>query len=684
MTLTDDQVEALAIAATRPLQPEKPRQTLLEFAGECTVKKKARPVPLDLAKHPPQWYVASAIDAALRRLSRFRRFSGIKPVQDGGTTIMQSLVHLYVTGVLGLPVVAGLPDMRLAGLQWRDKTKALLLDSGKKAWLPLEGPGSEDASNPVQVRINQRGDLYFLGGGASNEAGQAMITGFLLGRDELDSMDDYIAELLIGRLEHHGSDAIVVDTSTIKMDEGSPIVLGWERSTGAHVEYFCPMRACRKPTWWRWSHVEADWSTPLKAAQTVVMRCPHCKETFDDRIRLREMIALENSRLVMRGQEINTAGEVVGPEPETLDWGILWTAVDSPITELEDLAVKYQRAKEEARTGNDAPLRRFTRDRDCRVFVPEIADKEISNQALHRQSLRSFYHKREVPEWCDFITVGQDCQGDRHYWTALGFKADCSQAALIDWGYEYLVERTKDGLPSRPITPEDRTAVLRRVNEAVAPGWPIRGLPGEMLTPARRGVDVGYQQGEVVPWIEENRSWIPVKGVGRDQAARMDRTAVREGKSILPQVLAQRLLGIIDVRQPTTMSIPLANVNGHEMRLGLQTALMRTPGTPGSCWLPMGLKSSDYLLLHLSAEVWTELLDDKGVGEGKWYWRQVRKNQNHLLDCATYAWALALYHREVLRQAVVPAGDGRAAANALREESDLPDHQSRRRHSRLR
>lgn len=686
MRLRLDQAEAFAGAVGGAMTIEREQISLTDFASQWTVRLLNKPRQLDPRRHPAQWYMLQAIDGGLRRRTRFRRFIAVKPVQDGGTITTQSLVQLYVTGELGMPMVAGNPDMRLAGLQWRTKTKKLLQDSGRTSWLPEEGPGSEDAANPVQIQIRGRGELFFLGAGASNEAGQAMITGYCLTRDELDSMAKYMAELMVGRLEHYGRDAVIVDTSTIKDDEESPILQAHELSTAGHVRFACLY--CIRFVMWQWKHVEADWSSASRAAATVLMRCPNCKRTFDDKQRL-EMIHLENSRLVMKGQTVNDAGVVEGPEPDTNDWGLLWRAVDSPLTQLEDLAVKYQQAKAELLTGQDQKIRRFVRDRDSTTYVPDIGDKEISHGALARQSGRSTFHKRTVPSWARFMTLGQDVQGDRHYWLVMAFNDDCSLCAIVDWGFEYLVQQV-DGQPVELPTEQHRHAVLLKIELECQSGWQIVGAEAsddgaDRMSPVRRVVDMGWNKKEVFPWVEAHPQWVLVRGVGRDQAGKMDKTAMKEGKSILPKELAAALLGIIDVRQPDTMTRPLANVNGHEMRLALQTALMRKPGDPGSCLIPQGLKSNDYLCLHLSAEVWTEERDNKDVGTGKWFWRQVRKNQNHLLDCATYAYAIGLYHREALRYAAAQAAKRTSNAGTPARDANESEYvRNRRQHSRLR
>lgn len=674
--LIADLAEAVAAETAPPAEPP----TLIEFARTLTVRKERRKIPLAPERHPAQYFCLAAIDAALAGRSPYRRFVIVKPTQDGGTITTQSIPHLYVAGELGDPVVAGLPDMRLAGIQWRDKTLALVLDSARETWLPLEGPGSERAGNPVQVKLNGRGDLYYFGAGAANEAGQAMVTARVLGRDEFDSMDPHNAELMTGRLDSYGTSALIIDTSTIKLDAQSPILDALEASTNGHLEFACP--SCGRWTWWRWKHVDADWSSARAAQQSVRLKCPHCPCALDDVQRRRDLITLGNARLVMQGQHVDERGQVVGAPPDVLDWGLLWTAVDSPLTSLPALAVKYHAALVALRDGQHAPMRRFSRDRDCSPYAEAIVDTEISAAALARQSGRSDYQKRQVPAWVKHLTIAQDVQEDRHYWLVLGFDGEWRQAAVIDWGYESLVERdAASGRPLRAATVDDRRAVLQALHAMAEDGWQVVG-GGARLVPVRRGIDVGYKAAEVLPWIAEHRQWVPCKGVGRDQANRMDKTAIRLGKSLLPEELAKRLLGWVDVRQPDTMPMPLVNVNGHEVRLALQTGLMRAPGEAGACWLPAGMKANDIIPLHLSAEVWTEEKKD-GVGTGKWYWREVRKN-NHLLDAATYAFALGRYQYEVQKwtTATVVATEMNDSEPA---ESELANERlSERRFSRLR
>lgn len=664
------------------LRPAPLPLTPLEFAATLKFRKGRTVFDYDIGSHPAQRIFLEVFGAAVAGESRFRHFVIIKPTQDGGTMVTQAIPQFYVTTQLGDPVIAGNADMRLSSLQWQDKLRPLIVDSGRSSVLPTEGPGSEGATAPTMIKLAGV-SLYYLGAGASNEAGQAMVSGRLLTRDELDSMHPYTAELMTGRQDSYPDTWLTIDTSTIKHDESSPILESYEASTAAHLEFGCPY--CNRFVHWQWKHVRFDSANVIRARESVHLVCPHdgCGQKIND-IDRKAMLVYANCRLVMKGQKVNAAGDIEGPMPETIKWGMIWTALDSPLIPLSRLAEKYVLALDAKKLGDHAPLRRFFRDALCQVYVEEIDNAEISPKALSLQSDKSDYDKRQVPAWAKFITVGMDVQKDRHYWVAIAFDLTGERSGFVDWGYEYVLPKRDDGQPNdRTPTAAERHQCLDRLHAQFARGWQIVGTEDRMV-PVRYVMDTGYNrvsEVDLFPWIQTHPQWTSGKGVGRDQMAKMD-ASTRAGKSLLHPILSQRLLGILDIRQPDTMPLPLLSVSGHTVRQMLHAALMRPAGTAGQCWLPKGLKSNDYLLLHLCAEIWTEEMKD-GKPTGKWYWREVRRDQNHLLDSSTYCYAAGVYHREVVKLAEVLA----IRDTPPPPPSDhSPSHRPRfeRRHSRLR
>ncbi len=673
-------ISAIAKYLADRLRPEPLPLTPLEFAATLKFRAGRKVEPYRIESHPAQRFFLEAFGRTVSGESRYRHYVVVKPTQDGGTMVTQAIPQLYVTTQLGDPVIAGNADMRLSSLQWQDKLRPLIVDSGRGSVLPTEGPGSEGSSTPTSVKLAGVA-LYYLGAGASNEAGQAMVSGRLLTRDELDSMHPYTAALMTGRQDSYPDNWITIDTSTVKHDEESPILESLERSTNAHLEFACPF--CGRFTQWLWKHVKCDHDNVIKARATIHLVCPNtaCAKPITD-VERKTMLTFENCRLVMKGQRINEHGQVEGPEPETLVWGFTWTALDSPRIPLTRLAEQYVEAIEAKRNHDHSFMRRFFRDRLCQVYVEELDASEINPKSLAGKSEKSDFNKRQVPRWATFMTLGQDVQKDCHYWVVMAFDDSGEHSAMIDWGYEYVLPVVNGKPDPRTPTPLERYQCLDRIAASASAGWQIVGTD-ERLVPVRLGADVGYNDIDLLPWIQAHPQWQSCKGVGRDQMAKMDR-ATRAGKSLLHPIMQARLLGVLDVRQPDTMPVSLVSVNGHAVRQQLHAALMLPTGSPGQCWLPLNLRSNDYLLLHLTSEIWTEELKN-GKPTGLWYWREVRKGHNHLLDCATYAYALGTYHREVIKLAEVLAVQNSTPALPAPSSNSSPSHRPRfeRRHSRM-
>jgi phage terminase large subunit GpA-like protein len=73
-------------------------------------------------------------------------------------------------------------------------------------------------------------------------------------------------------------------------------------------------------------------------------------------------------------------------------------------------------------------------------------------------------------------------------------------------------------------------------------------------------------------------------------------------------------------------------LDGAAIKSELHKSLARNPGEPGAGHLPVGQDAGDWLIRHITSEVW----DAKHA-----VWVKKPGRDNHLLDCLVYAWALA-------------------------------------------
>ncbi len=641
-------------------RPEPLPLTPLEFAETLTFRQGKKTEPYNPKRHPPQWFFLDAFGKALRGEIPQRRFITMKPTQDGGTMVTQSIPQLYMTTQIGDPAIAGFPDMVLAGKQWRSKTRPLIVDSRRTDYLPTTGPGSEGNSSPLEVALNGT-PLYFMGAGASNEAAQAMISARLLSRDEFDSIDPHNATLMEGRLDSFEHNSITIDNSTLKHDEATPFTKSLHEGLDYHIEYGCVH--CGRFVHWQWEHVVMDKTSVSTARDTVHLKCPHCNNQITDLHRIQmDMYRVDNARLVARTQTVDEHGNVVGPLPESLTWSLTWTALDSYRISLSFLAVKFYEAHAALQLGVHEPMRRFYRDRLCRFYTGDrnLSQISITNDGLAAKSQQSGVHKRTVPSWTEYLIVGQDVQGDRHYWLTLAC-GPRGREAIIDYGYEMCVPLDPvTGQPVRPVTDDDHLAVLERIDARCAEGWQFAGSETRMV-PVFGGFDINYRTDLLLPWVATHDTWMGCIGVGGQKAKGMQKTSMREGKSVLPPEVAEQLRGIMDIRQVQGSVAQICFITRSQVQQHAHAALLLRGEDPGVLLLPQDIKSTDVLALHLSSRVWTR--DEKN---GVWYWREAR-TRDDLLACLVIARALSRFWRAyqpwlVANAAATPAKPTKSAS----------------------
>lgn len=611
--------------------------------------------PIEPAKHAAQHRVLRAIGDGVTGRSRYRRFIVIKPTQDGGTWCTVSFVLLYVTTQLHRPVAVGFPDMRLASIAWRNKIHAPIVKATQQAWLPREGPGSEGGSCPVEVALDGT-PSYFMGGGSSNEAGQAGLTAFVLIRDERDAMEPYVAELMKGRLDGFDDQAVLVDTSTIKHDKDSAILGDYNGSIALRLAYPCPK--CRGYQILDDDQLVYDGSSETAAMQTARLRCRYedCRHLITDAERVGSedgsipgMIADATAVEVGSGQTLHRDGTVTGALPDVLAWGLIWIAHESPIKSLAKLASERWQAEADLRKGDHAKMRRYYRDRCCKVYLGDQVDSTtVSVETLALRSAEAIYAHGLAPSEPCILTGGIDVQLRELWWQIMAHGLDgrwwIAKHGRIVIGKDF---RTN------PSELEVREA-LDAVKAIFAEGLPVAGDgDGRRLHPEMQGVDVRYQADIVKAWLaEQDDTWVAVRGAGEGQLS--DRPT---GERI------ERIEGYIDIRVGADNRL-VYYVEVDPLKHGTTAALARPQNTANAGHLPKGEAADGWLIKQLTAE---------RLVKGKWV--KFRRD-NHQFDLTNYNRALGRLRIEHGAFAS-PAASGHAAADLAAALGRLANHQRR-------
>jgi phage terminase large subunit GpA-like protein len=641
--------------------PISPRP-ITEFSYALTVTEGARPGPLDMRSHPGQWETLRAIDTG-----GFQRFVVIGPTQDGKTLVTLIVPTLYALCELRCPVVYGAPDMRMCADTWTEKLKPMLLASGLGQFLPQDGSASGGGTNVTTVRFHLGGTLFFVGGGGKNESAQASRTARYVFKDEVDSMKARLLPLLDRRADVYEEQARRFETSTIKDDIHSRILMRYNDSTRGRLVFRCPHEPCRKWQSLEWGRVKYDDVDDVTARDTARIFCLHCDAAITDDQR-KEMIASEY-RLLMHGQTVADDGTVTGTPPGSLTWGIRWTALDSPLKNLGVLAVQHRAARLKAEAGDHEDLRNFHRDQLCEGYTGDQRQVlEITLDYLRRRSAESSYDFGQVSEGVEFITAAIDVQLYWLYWSAMGHALD-GRWWLIEAGVQDLIDPATKEQTKNPNV-HQRRAALSAVRAIVANGWRRGETP---VLVARRGVDVGYLIDEVRPWLVENIDWTGMVGRGETQVMRQMGATSSKRLVWIP--------GVVDVREQTDKwgVWPLWMADADSLKGRAHDGLLLPQGEPGAGHLFRGIEPRgrlDWVARHIAAE---KRVRDEGSGTVTWE----TTGRHDILDTAMMNLGLGRAHAEYLKQQKQPTSVLPTTAPATDFQSGRT-HRYERRHPRLR
>jgi hypothetical protein len=661
VALTADLIDDVVAAAQRILAlPPAPR-SLLEFVR--TLRYPDGPEQGNLCD--PESHVATFEILRAFAHGGHDEMLTLGPVQDTKTWSTTTVPTMYAIVELRRSVVIGWPDRSLAGKYWRGKLKPTIEASGLGDVLPEEGPGS-DGGAPEDVLFRTGARLYLLGAGARNEAGQSMVTAPIVKVEERDSIRARWVELLWQRCESYGEHKRRSSTSTIKHDKGSPTVAVYESSIALRPYFQCPLCVEAKHPSGGWQTLEPDRfrydaTDDIAAESTAHVVCAHVAEHRLHEDLRRWMITGKRWRLVGRGQTIQPDGSVTGDLARSRIWGFRWTALDSPLKPLGELAKQHRQACERRDAhGDHDPLRQFYRDKWVMAYREDVEGQEgttvVTPAYLQARSVSHGWadfavdrddagktwgrHLAELPAAATIASLAVDVQLNRCYWSLIGADADLRTWDAA-WGYEFA------SADQVPMSVGELHAVLDRIRELVPSLLKRTDAPDVQLV--AQGIDVGFRQHDITAWLAGNPQWTPVSGAGDEVVGKM-REAARPDPGAAPQP-GDDMLGVVylrDIQGARLSAGPrqrLHLVDVERVKEQAQSAFLRAAAAAGAAHLPRGLKANDAYILHLTGEV---LDEDEKTGKRKW--RVIRKRHDYL-DLRTYNLALLRLH---LRDATLP------------------------------
>lgn len=618
-------------------EPSRPPPTNREFCPRTRLPGgPLKGSPYDPATDPVQSWLIDQLDSG-----RWRRVYWAAPPQIAGKTQCAIIVPAMRAAIcLKAAVGYGLPTLHDLDRGWQTKVAPTIRDAGLGDYLPQRGPGSKGGRPPSVAFEDPENDRAQLGGFVFLAGGAKQVTCRVIVVDEIDAWrtaegDPRWTDLedVWARADSFQDAAIRIGVGTVECDDPARSIilhLVQNEATGHRLHARCPHCGTYAPMEWdNWTYeyrLDADGkgADDSHAGATAAYACPSCavRWTEDDR-----RSALLAARFPARGQTVDAAGIIQGPEPRGDALGLRTHALDCILTTMAEQAKRHSRARFALEAhGNHEPLRKFWRYSRVEGYAGDQASEEGGATTHDARSLAartgtawatpivdrtdtwSRVRASDMPPALAHRVAAVDVQRDRIYWSGIGADGERRTYDLA-WGTEYGAAR-RDGEDLKPWIPGDLPRTLQRMSEVAAEC--MAGLDVGVVD-----VSDGKTQDDVVQFLSANRGrWKALQGVRGLPRERPDGT-LRHLTPILAWDSKWRGIGsyIIDT-DPAQQAV--AN------------ALMIVPESAGAAIIPGPLKSNDAYIQHMTSTTWV-------VGKNNIRsWKKIRE-RNDFLDCRAYA-----------------------------------------------
>ena len=553
---------------------------------------------------------------------RWSNFTVTGPSQSGKTLMGFCIPILYHLFEWKETVVVGLPDLDMAEDKWKEDLMPLIESSRYRELLPRRGTGSKGGKT-LRRDFSNGATLRYMSGGGSDKS-RAGFTSRVVVITETDGMDeagegsresDKVSQLE-ARVRSWSTRARIYKECTVSIKEGRT----WsDYSQGTASRIVAPCPACGEYVSPEREHLHGwqDAADVIQARALAAFVCPECGVILsnDDRVRM-----MQSSRLLHKGERINSSGQVSGEAVATDSLGFRWSGFHNLLLTPGDLGVDEYRG---ARASDEEMAERKL----CQFVwaLPYAPDKEdetaLDAWVVMKRQLP--FARGVVPAGAEFVTAGLDLGKTKCHYVVLAWFPG-ARCHVVDYGVLEVLHETlgvERGLAD----------VMMRFDEIAGAGWIDEGA--KPVQPTWVFVDSGWETETVYSFcrredLELRGRWMPVKGFGALQ---------RAGHYVSPRKKNSdvRSIGngwhIVRVKAKRIRTVML---NSDEWKAWVHKRLATPVGEPGALTFyetanPFG---HERISKHLLAEKVTKAYDPKRG----WYTKleSVRKD-NHYLD-ATY------------------------------------------------
>lgn len=409
------------------------------------------------------------------------------PSQSSKTLTCYIIPTLYHLFEIGETVVAGVPNMEIAGDKWREDLLPAIERSRFRDQLPTTGKGSKGAMVEA-VKFRNGATLKFMSGGGDDKR-RAAFTARVLVITETDSLDessdlsveaDKIKQMQ-ARQRAYGARARTYLECTVSVASGRT----WrELKAGTDSRLALPCPHCKALVTPEREHLRGwrDAESRVEARAKAHFCCPACGAAWseDDR-----RGANERAILLHRGQTASIRRgkpRIEGDPPETDTLGFRWSAVNNAFITAGDIGVDEWNAAREDNADNA--------EREMCQFVwavpydpPDVDVTPLDAQALTRRVSR--FPRGILPDDTEHLVCHVDMGKRYAHYLVMAFRGN-GRIHVPDYG--------RFDVPSDDIGTEKAFLVaLRDFRDHCEAGWALAA--GGTRVPDQVWIDAGWQGG---------------------------------------------------------------------------------------------------------------------------------------------------------------------------------------------
>ncbi len=444
---------------------------------------------------------------------RWTRSAVVGCVQGGKSLIgfvEPTLYHLFECRET---VICGLPTMDIAGDKFREELLPVIERSRYRNLLPARGPASRGGTGHLEfVKFAHGPTLKFMTAGGG-DAKRSSFTARVVVITEADKMDtagetsreaDPVSQLEARMLAYAAALRRFYMECTVSIATGR---IWREYTAGTASRIACPCPHCRQYITPEREHL-VGWqaaTSELEARRLATFVCPDCAViiTPEERVEMNRRAVL-----VHRGQEIDSAGKITGPLPETDTLGFRWNAFNNLFWQPGEIGAKEWAAREAA--DDEGPEKELCQFYWAWPYTPPDVQVSSLTPAIVQKRTDRKLPRGLLPADTIALTAGLDLGKFLVHYVITAWRSG-GRAHIADYG---VLEIDADRLGVQRAT----MIALKEFAELAASGWQREG--GEPLMPQQVWIDSGwFESVETVYQFcrEQGERYRPSKGYGATQ-----------------------------------------------------------------------------------------------------------------------------------------------------------------------